>query len=165
MYTVVQAILHQVEKITHPILIVLPYQQPVHRDHLPLVVHPVVQVRPPADRANRTVDAPRAEINLNNTLGSIMQHMTRTIFSFFFIASINSQSASEAIHLLEDEMGFGARSLSLGGAYTALGNDPSGMYWNPAGLTGMQHGVIYVESSGLNYNCLLYTSPSPRDRG
>ena len=152
MYTVVQAILHQVEKITHPILIVLPYQQPVHQDPLPLVVHPVVQVRPPADRANRTVDAPRAEINLNTTLGSIMHHMTRIIFSFFFIASLNSQSASEAIHLLEDEMGFGARSLSLGGAYTALGNDPSGMYWNPAGLTGMQHGVIYVESSGLNYN-------------
>ena len=122
MYTVVQAILHQVDKTTHPILIVLPYQQPVHRDLLLLVDHPVVQVRrPPADQANRTVDAPRAEINLNNTLGSIMQHMTRTIFSFFFIASINSQSASEAIHLLEDEMGFGARSLSLGGAYTALG--------------------------------------------
>ena len=73
--------------------------------------------------------------------------MTRTIFSFFFIASINSQSASEAIHLLEDEMGFGARSLSLGGAYTALGNDPSGMYWNPAGIGYTRIRNIYVNHS------------------
>ena len=152
MYTVVQVILHQADKTTHPILTVLLSQQLVHRDPLPLVVHPVVQVRLQADRA---VDAPRVEINFNNILGSPMQYMTRTIFSFFFFASINSQSASEAIHLLEDEMGFGARSLSLGGAYTALGNDPSGMYWNPAALAGMKHGSFYVEGNNLFYGMAI----------
>ena len=65
-----------------------------------------------------------------------------TFFSFVF-----PQTASEAIHILENEMGFGARSLAMGGAFTALGNDPSGMYWNPAGLAGMMNGALYFESS------------------
>jgi hypothetical protein len=81
-----------------------------------------------------------------------MHRMTRFIVSIFIFISINAQSASEAIHLMEDEIGFGARSLALGGAYTALGNDPSGMYWNPAGLAGMSNGALYFESNSLFYN-------------
>ena len=46
------------------------------------------------------------------------------LFLSFFI-NLKSQSAAEAIHFLENEIGFGARSLSMGGAYTSLGNDPS----------------------------------------
>jgi len=81
-----------------------------------------------------------------------MHRMTHSIISLFIFISINAQTASEAIHLMEDEIGFGARSLALGGAYTALGNDASGMYWNPAGLAGMSNGAIYFESNSLFYN-------------
>ncbi len=81
-----------------------------------------------------------------------MHRMNRSIISLFIFISINAQTASEAIHLMEDEIGFGARSLALGGAYTALGNDASGMYWNPAGLAGMSNGAIYFESNSLFYN-------------
>ena len=81
-----------------------------------------------------------------------MHRMNRSIISIFIFISINAQTASEAIHLMEDEIGFGARSLALGGAYTALGNDASGMYWNPAGLAGMSNGAIYFESNSLFYN-------------
>jgi|TARA_B110000196_G_scaffold130627_1_gene113167 hypothetical protein len=81
-----------------------------------------------------------------------MHRMTRSIVSLFIFISINAQTASEAIHLMEDEIGFGARSLALGGAYTALGNDASGMYWNPAGLAGISNGAIYFENNSLFYN-------------
>jgi hypothetical protein len=81
-----------------------------------------------------------------------MHRMTRSIASLFIFISINAQTASEAIHLMEDEIGFGARSLALGGAYTALGNDASGMYWNPAGLAGISNGAIYFENNSLFYN-------------
>ena len=73
------------------------------------------------------------------------------LFLSFFI-NLKSQSAAEAIHFLENEIGFGARSLSMGGAYTSLGNDPSGMYWNPAGLASIKSGVVYVETHSLDYN-------------
>ena len=81
-----------------------------------------------------------------------MHRMTRSIVSLFIFISINAQTASEAIHLMEDEIGFGARSLALGRAYTALGNDASGMYWNPAGLAGISNGAIYFENNSLFYN-------------
>lgn len=35
-------------------------------------------------------------------------------------------------------IGVGARGLGMGGAYTALTDDASGLYWNPAGLAGLQ---------------------------
>ncbi len=77
----------------------------------------------------------------------------RSIFIFsLFLSSPQPQSAAEAIHILENEIGYGARSLAMGGAFTALGNDPSGMYWNPAGLAGMMNGAMYFEGQNLNYS-------------
>ena len=66
-----------------------------------------------------------------------------------FFAIIKSQTASEAIHLVENEVGYGARSLAMGGAYTAMGSDPSGMYWNPAGLADIKNGAFYIELRNL----------------
>jgi len=34
-------------------------------------------------------------------------------------------------------IGIGPRAIAMGGAYTAVGNDASSIYWNPAGITGM----------------------------
>ena len=48
---------------------------------------------------------------------------------------IKAQSASEAFHIVDQEIGYGARSLSMGGAFSAIGDGSSGMYWNPAGLS------------------------------
>ncbi|SVE47819.1 uncharacterized protein METZ01_LOCUS500673, partial [marine metagenome] len=82
-----------------------------------------------------------------------MKSKSRLLFSIFLLLSIlTSQSASEAIRLLENEMGFGARSLGMGGANIALGDDPSDMYWNPAGLAGIINKTFYIETNNLNYN-------------
>ncbi len=35
------------------------------------------------------------------------------------------------------EIGVGARAEALGGAFTAIANDPSALYWNPGGMTEM----------------------------
>jgi opacity protein-like surface antigen len=37
----------------------------------------------------------------------------------------------------------GARSLSMGGAFVAIADDPSAMYWNPAGIAGL-HGFHLI---------------------
>jgi len=36
------------------------------------------------------------------------------------------------------KMGVGARAMGLGGSFTALANDVSALYWNPAGITNLQ---------------------------
>ena len=74
--------------------------------------------------------------------------MTRFNFFYYFLifSFVQSQTASDAIRLIENEVGYGARSLALGGAYTAMGNDHSGMYWNPAGLANIDNGSIYIEA-------------------
>ena len=66
----------------------------------------------------------------------------RFVYLILFISLIRSQTASEAIHLIENEIGYGARSLAMGGAYTAMGSDPSGMYWNPAGLADIDNRTL-----------------------
>ena len=34
--------------------------------------------------------------------------------------------------------GIGARAMGMGGAFVAVSDDASGLYWNPAGLVGAQ---------------------------
>ena len=67
----------------------------------------------------------------------------------FFL--LRAQSASEAIHIVENEVGYGARSSAMGGAFAPLGDGPAGMYWNPAGLADIKNGSFYFESYFLRY--------------
>lgn len=43
-------------------------------------------------------------------------------------------------------LGAGARGTALGGAYAALSSDVSALYYNPAGLTLMEHPAAMVSS-------------------
>ena len=70
----------------------------------------------------------------------------KSLYFLLILSFVQSQSASDAVRLIENEVGYGARSLALGGAYTAMGNDHSGMYWNPAGLANINNGSIYIET-------------------
>ncbi|MCG8607012.1 PorV/PorQ family protein [bacterium] len=60
--------------------------------------------------------------------------------------------------------GVGARALGMGGAYTAIANDVTGIYWNPAGLATMNpfqisfmHTKFYLDTS-LDF--FAFTAPS-----
>lgn len=84
--------------------------------------------------------------------------MTKLIFGILFTFGIVSgQSAYDAIHITENEEGFGTRALAMGGAYTALANDYAGIYWNPAGLGSIDKTAIHAELSHLQFsNDALY---------
>lgn len=45
-----------------------------------------------------------------------------------------SGNAQEEILFLGEELGVGARAMSMGGAYVGVADDYSAIYWNPAGL-------------------------------
>jgi len=45
--------------------------------------------------------------------------------------------------------GIGSRAISMGGAFRGLADDPTAMYWNPAGLGFMQTNVVAVAGAGI----------------
>ncbi len=61
-------------------------------------------------------------------------------------------------------MGFGARAFSLGRAFTALADDPTAVFWNPAGLEYVyQQSATFFHTTlfeGTNYDFLGYAFPT-----
>jgi hypothetical protein len=50
-----------------------------------------------------------------------------TIGILFTFGIVGGQTAYDAVHITENEEGFGTRALAMGGAYTALADDYSGI--------------------------------------
>jgi len=67
------------------------------------------------------------------------------------------------------KIGLGARAVGLGESFVAVANDPSAIYWNPAGLASMQRQEIAISHVGwpgdINYEHLTWVVPSRRFGG
>jgi hypothetical protein len=67
------------------------------------------------------------------------------------------------------KIGVGARASGLGEAYVAVANDPSAIYWNPAGIASIvRHEVLlsHVDwPADIHYEYLAYVLPSRRFGG
>lgn len=61
-----------------------------------------------------------------------------------FREDISKRGTTSAAFL---EIGVGARSLAMGGAFTALANDPSAIYWNAAGIAKMNRNSFLFNHS------------------
>ena len=55
-------------------------------------------------------------------------------FLIFSLRAITGQTNVGTTSASFLEIGAGARSLAMGGAYVSLANDVSALYWNPAGI-------------------------------
>jgi hypothetical protein len=64
------------------------------------------------------------------------------------------------------KIGVGARAVALGEAFVAVANDPSAIYWNPAGLASiLRHEVQFSHTKwpgDIDYESLVYVLPSRR---
>jgi len=67
------------------------------------------------------------------------------------------------------KIGVGARAVGLGESFVAVANDPSAIYWNPAGLASMQRqeiGISHLEWPGdVHYEHIAYVLPVKRFGG
>jgi len=63
------------------------------------------------------------------------------------------------------EIGVGARAMAMGGAYVAVANDPTALYYNPAGIVWMNNVQMEVMHNkwlvGTNYDFIGATMPLP----
>ncbi len=64
-------------------------------------------------------------------------------------------------------IGAGARSASMGGAYTSVASDPSTMYWNPSGISRIDNVQLFIDHSNwlanINYDYLGLVFPIKRN--
>lgn len=91
--------------------------------------------------------------------------MNRLLVLTFFVLLVQITGLYGAKYAGEAyTLGAGARPLALGGAYTAISDDPSGLYYNPAGLasiSGRHILLLHSETFGslLNHDYIGYTNP------
>ena len=81
--------------------------------------------------------------NSSNIITKVSKILYYSYCIIFF--QLQGQTSSDAIRLFEKEKGFGTYALGLGGAYSALSNDYSGIYWNPAGLSSIKKSTLNIE--------------------
>lgn len=83
------------------------------------------------------------------------------------VSIVSISTAAHATRLAGEFMapGGGARALGMGGAFAAVAADASTVYWNPAGIAGIEKRqalAMHAEQFGdlLNYNFGAYMQPS-----
>ncbi len=78
--------------------------------------------------------------------------MKRFVVLFLTLSSIaRAQISEDILRFSSQGVGVGARALGLGTAYTAVANDFSAVYWNPAGLGQMRLNEFSLGLSHLSY--------------
>ena len=80
-----------------------------------------------------------------------------------FLCAADGRAAETAAFL---DIGVGARGIGMGGAYTALADDASAVYWNPAGLARLEKRELSVSHAelglGTREDFLAYAQPTAR---
>ncbi|MBI2418892.1 MAG: hypothetical protein HYV28_13520 [Ignavibacteriales bacterium] len=77
-----------------------------------------------------------------------MRH-TYLVIIAFFISTLHAQTVGDMIRLSEPGFSPNARTLGMGNAFSAISNDASAMFFNPAGLGFIKRLEI---ASGFDYN-------------
>jgi len=80
----------------------------------------------------------------------------KKIVTLFFLVMFVSQSFGSGFQINEH----GARAMGMGGAFTGLANDPSAVYFNPAGIVQLK-GTHFSIGSTLIMPTSQFTGPDP----
>jgi hypothetical protein len=107
-----------------------------------------------------------SEMNHGNPLitpgkyGSLLKAFLLLILSTFIL--VNPACAEVDFDYLNGSdlgIGIGARAISMSGAFTAIADDASAVYWNPAGLAQLTENQIYLSgdsTGGFSSTGLIY---------
>lgn len=99
-----------------------------------------------------------------------MKKLSICFILIFLIFAMPSFAAIQFSKYASDflSIGVGARGLAMGGAYSAVADDITALYWNPAGLHRVKSPQIHFMHSErfagiVNWDCLMYGMPVRSD--
>jgi tetratricopeptide (TPR) repeat protein len=99
-------------------------------------------------------------ILFRKTYSFLIVFMTIVLFSYLSLYAEDGDAGIES----NLNFGYGSRALSLGGAFTALADDPTAVFWNPAGLEFIyQQNANFFHTSfweGIDYDFIGYVYPT-----
>ena len=88
----------------------------------------------------------------------VMMLCSSITFAQTFKSDVSKKGTTAAPFL---SIGQGARALSMGGAFVAVADDPSSLYWNPAGIADISGASVFVDHTqwfaDIQYNYLATT--------
>ena len=91
---------------------------------------------------------------------SLVFLITANLFSQVFKSDVSKRGTTGAPFL---SIAQGARALSMGGAFVAVADDQSSMYWNPAGIADINGSSFLIDHTlwfaDLKYNYFAFTIP------
>ncbi len=82
----------------------------------------------------------------------LLRHSFVICMSLLVAPFLHAQNETDAIRPFQNEFGPGARAMALGGAYSAVAEDYTAVYWNPAGLAQIRKMEFYGSLSHLSLN-------------
>jgi hypothetical protein len=110
------------------------------------------------------------EESIKIVIGAMDSSRLRYLFILLFFCLVLGNTAHGEVdfdHLNGADlgMGIGARAISMGGAFTAICDDVSAVFWNPAGLTQLEDNQTFLSgdypeefsSAGIAYQPRLHT--------
>ena len=68
------------------------------------------------------------------------------------LCSLFAQTPEEAVRFLENEEGTGVRAMAMGNAFSAVADDYTAIYWNPAGLALLTDSEIGADLTHVIFN-------------
>lgn len=80
----------------------------------------------------------------------LIRHSLFICLILIFSNILRAQDETDAIRPFQNEFGPGARAMALGGAYSAVAEDYTAVYWNPAGLAQIRKMEFYGSLSHLS---------------
>lgn len=80
-----------------------------------------------------------------------MKKIAVIILLSLIYTTIFAQNIDDGLQLGKDEMGIGTRAAGMGNAMTAIANDFSAIYWNPAGLALAATSSLYFEAQTSHF--------------
>lgn len=128
------------------------------------IINSVLQLTSPAARHRGSQTKDSFAATAKACKGTVWDHFVKTILYMsliiVFVPSWGAAGINTAAFL---NGGIGARALGMGGAFTAVADDTSAPYWNPAGLGFMESisiGSMVQQTSSFEHDTLKDITPS-----